>query len=183
MLLKHLLDEDLNKTAIANTPRRRSPIGPSLDQDGTARSRSRERHTAEVRPRATKLDRYQAIIADRLAAYPEFSATRLFAVRAASYAGGITQVREYVARVHPKPEAEPLVRFETSPAHQAQVDFVEFRFPWASATRSSSCSLTHACSGQFYPCQRLATIITGLEAAFAYFGRVRSSCSSTRSRR
>ena len=56
---------------------------------------------------------------------------RLFEeVRAAGYPGGITQLREYVAQVRPRPEPEPVVRFETPPGLQAQVDFAECRFPW-----------------------------------------------------
>src|SRR6185369_14172341 len=81
--------------------------------------------------RVTKLAAYTAIIAERLATYPELSAVRLFdEVRAAGYSGGITQVRDYVARTRPRPEPEPVVRFETPPGHQAQVDFAEVRFPW-----------------------------------------------------
>ena len=34
--------------------------------------------------------------------------------------------------MRPKPAAEPVIRFETPPAHQAQVDFAEFKFPWGS---------------------------------------------------
>jgi transposase len=33
--------------------------------------------------------------------------------------------------VRPKPELEPVVRFETPPGHQAQVDFAELRFHWS----------------------------------------------------
>lgn len=33
-------------------------------------------------------------------------------------------------RVRPQVEPEPLVRFETEPGHQAQVDFARFQFSW-----------------------------------------------------
>ena len=73
----------------------------------------------------------EAIIPARLATYPGLSAVGLFdEVRAAGYPGGITQVREYVSRVRPRSEPEPVVRYETAPGHQAQVDFAEFRLPW-----------------------------------------------------
>jgi transposase len=65
------------------------------------------------------------------ATYPELSAVRLFEeIRAAGYPGGMTQLRDYVAQVRPRPDPEPVVRFETAPGHQAQVDFADFRFPW-----------------------------------------------------
>ena len=66
-----------------------------------------------------------------LESYPELSAVRLFdEVRAAGYTGGLTQLKLYVAQVRPRPAPEPLVRFETEPGRQAQVDFAEFTFPW-----------------------------------------------------
>ena len=40
----------------------------------------------------------------------------------------VDALKEYVRKVRPAPE--PVVRFETPPGHQAQVDFAHFRFPW-----------------------------------------------------
>ena len=39
-------------------------------------------------------------------------------------------MKEYVRQVRPTPPADPVVRFETPPGLQAQVDFAEFRLPW-----------------------------------------------------
>jgi transposase len=99
---------------------------------------------------------------------------RLFEeVRAAGYPGGITQVREYVARVRPRPEPEPVVRFETAPGHQAQVDFAEFRLPWGKRfALVVVLGYSRLLWLKFYPRQTLATVITGLEEAFRYFGGV-----------
>ena len=53
---------------------------------------------------------------------------RLFEeIKAAGYAGGYTQVKEYVRKVRPRAPEEPVVRFETPPGHQGQVDFADFR--------------------------------------------------------
>lgn len=174
VLLKHLLDEGLTKTDIAKrlgVSRRvihhwikTGQLDRDLESDPPRR----------LPPRPTKLDEYHAIIQDRLTTYPELSATRLFAeVQRAGYTGGVTQVRDYVARVRPKPEPEPLVRFETPAARQAQVDFAEFRFPWGKRyALLVVLGYSRLLWVQFYPRQTLATIITGLEAAFAYFGGV-----------
>lgn len=174
VLLKHLLDEGLTKTDIA----KRLGVSRRVVHHWIATGQlERDLESAPprtMRPRPTKLDRYRAIIHDRLTTYPELSATRLFdEVRAAGYAGGITQVRDYVARVRPRAEPEPLVRFETAPGHQAQVDFAEFRFPWGKRyALLVVLGYSRLLWVQFYPRQTLATIITGLEAAFAYFGGV-----------
>jgi transposase len=174
VLLKHLLDEGLTKTDIAKRLGVSRRVVHYWIQTGQLERDLESAPPRTMRPRRTKLDDYHAIIRDRLTTYPELSATRLFEeVRAAGYAGGITQVREFVAHVRPQPEPEPLVRFETAPAHQAQVDFAEFRFPWG---KRYALLVVLAYSRllwvQFYPRQTLATLIAGLEAAFAYFGGV-----------
>lgn len=174
VLFKHLLEQGLTKAAIARQ------LGVSrrviyfwietgqLERDlGAAAPRVRV-------SRPVKLEPFQPIIETRLATYPELSAVRLFdEVRAAGYAGGITQLRDFVARVRPRPEPEPVVRFETPPGLQAQVDFADFRFPWG---RRYALLVVLGYSRvlwlRFYPRQTMATVVAGLEAAFAFFGGV-----------
>ena len=174
VLLQHLLDEGLSKTAIAarlGVSRRivyhwiaTGQLARDLDASPPRRSL----------PRTTKLDRYRAIIDERLATYPQLSAVRLFAeVRAAGYTGGITQVRDYVARTRPRPQPEPVVRFETPPGLQAQVDFAEVRFPWGKRhALLVVLGYSRLLWLRFYPRQTLAVVMSGLEDAFASFGGV-----------
>jgi transposase len=86
-----------------------------------------------------KLDPYRDIIRTRLDTYPGISAVRLFdEVKAAGYLGGYTQFKNFVRQIWPKPEPEPLIRFETEPGHQTQVVFLNARdspSSWCSATR------------------------------------------------
>jgi transposase len=64
-----------------------------LTRDLDAADQPLPRHSA---PRASKLDAYKGIIAERLGTYSKLSAVRLFdEVRAAGYTSGITQVRDY----------------------------------------------------------------------------------------
>ncbi len=174
VLLQHLLDDGLSKTAIAQrlgVSRRVVHHWIATGQLARDLAASPPRRTA---PRATHLDPYHAIIAERLTTYPELSAVRLFdEVRAAGYPGGITQVREYVARVRPQPVPEPVVRYETAPGHQAQVDFAEFRLPWGKRfALVVVLGYSRLLWLKFYPRQTLATLISGLEDAFAYIGGV-----------
>ena len=125
-------------------------------------------------PVPTKLDAYKPIIEARLAAYPELSAVRLLdEIRAAGYVGGYSQLKAFVRRVRPMLPAERVIRFETPPGRQAQVDFARVRFPWGvryallvvlGYSRLLWC--------RFAPRQDMPTLIDGLEEAFLYFGGV-----------
>jgi transposase len=87
-------------------------------------------------PVPTKLAAYKPTLEARLAAYPELSAVRLLEeIRAAGYAGGYTQPKEYVRRVRPTPPPEAVIRFETPAGRQAQVDFARFRLSWGVCQR------------------------------------------------
>ena len=174
VLLQHLLEAQLSKTAIA----RRLGVSRRVIYHWIATGQlARDLDAPPPRraaPRATKLDPYKPIIDERLTTYPALSAVRLCAeVTAAGYTGGITQLRDYVARVRPRPEPEPVVRFETAPGHQAQVDFAEFRFPWGKRVALLVVlGYSRLLWLKFYPRQTLATVISGLEEAFAYLGGV-----------
>jgi transposase len=174
VLLKHLLDQGLSKSAIA----RRLGVSRRVIYHWLATAQLERELDAPPRrtsvPRRTKLDPYTPIIAERLTTFPELSAVRLFEeVRGAGYRGGMTQLRTYVARVRPRPEPEPIVRFETPPGHQAQVDFAEVRFPWGKRyALLVVLGYSRLLWLKFYPRQSLETVITGLEQAFVYFGGV-----------
>jgi transposase len=174
VLLRHLLDQGLSKTAIARQTGVSRRLIYHLLHTGQL---DRDLSTPGPRSRATrpaKLEPYQPIIATRLATYPELSAVRLFdEVRAAGYPGGITQLRDYVARVRPRPEPEPVIRFETAPGLQAQLDFADFTFPWGKRhALLVVLGYSRLLWVRFYLRQTMRTVIAGLEAAFAYFGGV-----------
>jgi transposase len=176
MFLRHYLEQGTSKSALARQ------LGISRDtvhrwiRDGDL---DRDLDMAAVRygprpPVPTKLDGYKPIIEARVAAYPELSAVRLLEeIRAAGYDGGYTQLKAFVRRVRPMPAPEPVIRFETPAGRQAQVDFARFRFAWGvryallvvlGYSRLLWC--------RFYPRQDMATLVDGLEEAFAYFGGV-----------
>jgi transposase len=121
-----------------------------------------------------KVDPFRGILAARLAEFPRLSAVRLFEeIRAAGYAGGYTQVKDCVREMRPRPAPDPVVRFETPPGHQGQVDFAEFRLPWGKRY-ALLVVLAHSrlLWLQFYTRQTMLVLMRGLEDAFAYFGGV-----------
>ena len=119
-----------------------------------------------------KLEPYHPLIQTRLEAYPRLSATRLFAeCRAAGYTGGITQLRDYVRGLRPPPES--VVRFETPPGHQGQVDFAHCRLPWGVRyALLVVLGYSRLLWVQFYPRADLRTLMHGLESCFHTWGGV-----------
>ncbi|WP_284666110.1 IS21 family transposase [Myxococcus sp. SDU36] len=89
----------------------------------------------------TVLGPYTAFIDGTLKAHPRLRATRLFhMVKARGYPGGYEQVKRYVRRVRPGPQAEAFLRRTTLPGEEAQVDWGSFgKVQVGRATRTLSC--------------------------------------------
>ena len=81
-------------------------------------------------PRPTKVGPFKSYLQERLdaAGKVQLPATVLLReIRAQGYEGGITQLKEYLREVRPARPPEPIVRFETKPGSQLQIDFVVLR--------------------------------------------------------
>lgn len=176
MLLRHYLERGTSKSALARQ------LGVSRDtihrwiRDG-ALDRDVDETPVTYGPRlplATKLDPYRAIIEARLTAYPALSAVRVLEeIRAAGYTGGYSQLTALVRQLRPAPVDAPVVRFETPPGRQAQVDFAEFRFPWGKRyALLVVLGYSRLLWCRFSLRQDMRTLISGLEDAFLAFGGV-----------
>lgn len=175
VLLRHYLAEGLSKAAIARklglserTIRRWIAAG-ELDRDLDA--------TPQYGPKPkqpTKLDPFRGIVAERLGSYPKLSARRILEeIRSAGYTGGYSQLCLLVSELRPKAPEDPVVRFETPPGHQAQVDFAEFRFPWGKRyALLVVLGYSRLLSIQFFERQTMRALFGGLETAFQAFGGV-----------
>jgi transposase len=175
VLLQDYLDQGLSKTAIAE----RLGLSRRTVHHWLATGQLTRDCDAEVcyhprPPVPTKLDPFKAVLATRLTDFPELTATRLFdEVRAAGYRGSLTQLKVFVRRMRPQPPPKPVHRFETPPGKQAQVDFARFRLPWGIRyALLVVLGYSRLLWLRFYPRQDLATLFTGLEAAFGAFGGV-----------
>jgi transposase len=176
VLLKHYLEKGVPVAVLA----RRLKIGRRTIQRWIAASETdRDVDIADIRytprpERPGKLDAYKLLIEERLGQYPELTAVRLYAeIAAAGYTGGMSQLRAFVRRTRPQVIVDPVVRYETPPAHQAQVDFAECQFPWG---RRHALLVVLGYSRllwlRFYERQKMQTLFSGIEESFAFFGGV-----------
>ncbi len=173
VLLRHYLEQGLSKTAIAER------LGISRRTvhywiDSGQLDRDLDAATIHYPRRATQLDPYHALIRQRLDTYPELTAVRLFEeVRAAGYPGSLTQLKVFVRQVRRVPPTEPVIRFETAPGVQGQVDFATCQLPWGKRfALMVVLGYSRLLWVQFYPRQTMRTLMSGLEAAFACCGGV-----------
>ena len=176
VLLRHYLERGLSKAEVARE------LGVSRRTvyhwiESGQLDRDLDNAPVQSRPRPAipcKIDSFRSVIDARLAEFPKLSATRLFdEIRAAGYDGGYTQIKEYVRRVRPAPAPDPVVRFETPPGHQGQVDFAEFRLPWGKRyALLVVLGYSRLMWLQFCTRQTMAVLMGGLEEAFAFFGGV-----------
>jgi transposase len=176
VLLRHYLEQGVSKSELA---RRFGISRRTVYQwiETGQLDRDLDNHEVRYRPRPpvpTQLDPYKGIIQARLDAFPLLTAQRLFEeLRGSGYPGGYTQLKRYVRQVRPHTPADPVVRFETPPGFQGQVDFGTFQLPWG---RRYALLVVLGYSRllwmRFYPRQTMTTLIRGLESAFEFFGGV-----------
>jgi transposase len=127
-------------------------------------------------PRQTKLAPYQNYVRERVKhAKPDWipATVLLVEIRERGYDGGISQLKTFMATLKPKAVLEPIVRFETEPGQQMQVDFVIFRRgPTALSALVATLGYSRMSFVRFGDDERFETVKAGLLAAFDYFGGV-----------
>ena len=74
--------------------------------------------------RSSKLDSYEETLKRLLEKYPHITGQRLFEeLRDAGYDGGISILRDRLRQLRPTPKKTPIIRFETGPGLQGQMDW------------------------------------------------------------
>jgi transposase len=88
-------------------------------------------------PKKSKLDPFGPQIAKIIEEFPDITGQRLFEMlNESGYDGGISILREHLKRLRPKPKREPIVRFETEPGEQGQMDWSLYRIPFTRTGKS-----------------------------------------------
>jgi transposase len=124
--------------------------------------------------RGSKLDPYRAYLDSRVAAArPQWIPATVLAreIREQGFTGCERLVSRYVRALKPAPVAEPLVRFETEPGQQLQVDWIEFKREGLSAFVATLGS-SRASYVEYVEDERIETLIACHIGAFEFFGGV-----------
>lgn len=135
---------------------------------------SPEFKSASSRP--SKLDPFKDYLQGRVsAAHPDWiPATVLFdEIKAMGYLGGRSILRAHMATLKPRRRPDPLVRFETAPGQQMQVDWGAFRLgPTRLSAFVATLGFSRCTFGTFVENERFETLRTCHEQAFDEFGGV-----------
>lgn len=144
----------------------------------TVRKYEQGKHKPCYQPRPKricKLEPYKAYIRERLqAALPDWiPATVMYAeISAQGYPGKIRQLRYFMATLKPVAQT-PLVRFETEPGQQMQVDWAHFTYAKLRLYAFiATLGFSRVSFVEFVEDTQLSTLLTCHEQAFHYFGGV-----------
>jgi transposase len=186
------MTEDLRNEIVqrwqGGTPQRAiaRQLGVSRGAVGRALARHRQARSGPTPPerqRPSLLDAYETTIQELLGRYPDLTATRLLEeLRSRGFTGGYTIVRQRLRDVRPRPAIRPVVRFETGPGVQAQMDYAVYDLEFTDEGRRRVNLFSYVLGYsrrqylRFVEAQDFDTTVQQHVRAFEHLGGVAATC-------
>lgn len=161
----------------------RNTIRRILARHGAAREDGHTVTPPKTTPRASKLDPFVVKIKKILGEHDDVTGLRLFEMLTADgYRGGISILREKLRELRPEPKAEPVIRFETEPGKQGQMDWSPYTLAFRRSGPMDVLCFSYILGFSrrqyidFTDNRRFPTLIRRHQDAFDHFGGVPQSC-------
>ncbi len=160
----------------------RNTIRRILRQNTTHRDLGHDALSGKV-PRKSKLDPYLPKIKELLGEFPNITSTRVQEeIEAKGYDGSRTILFDYLRSIRPKPKREPVIRFETEPGEQGQMDWSPYTIPFTREGKKQVLCFSYVLGFSrrqyidFTYNRKFHTLIRRHQDAFDYFGGAPQHC-------
>jgi len=152
-------------------------------QNGRTRGLTHPDLPTPSEPRGSVLDVHLPFIQELLTRWPSITALRIHEeLRGRDFTGGYTIVKDLVRRLRPAPPREPVLRFETGPGLQAQMDYAVYDIDFTEEGRRRVNLFSYILGYsrrqylRFVESQDFETTIREHVRAFTHLGGVAATC-------